>query len=177
MTEQELFDMVEERVHWTLTKLKQKGYPVIDVHYQLKSFKKAGLAGVGTYYTKKNSGLITISREYLKENTEQMIEVTVPHEVAHIYVGAYYKNAKQVHGPEFRHVMRQIGVDPSTHHSMKRPEGLGRSMTKFVYTCPCHKEFFLSPRLHKGIQDGNTRYCKSCKKDIIWTGTSKKVVR
>lgn len=99
---------------------------------------------------------------------EDFWKTTIGHEVAHIVTKIVYPHAKQAHGPEFRHVMNLFGLDGRTYHSMVVNTYLAKY--KYEYSCGCGKIFNLSSCIHKKVQNGQNRICKSCKGRIKFIG-------
>lgn len=144
---------INNRVAEVQGQLERLGYPKINVNAKIATLKP-GVAGLAQRY----GNTITISKEYLKENFDEVIHRTVAHEVCHLYVMAYKPMAKQAHGPEFRGFMALLGVDGSTHHNMERPDGMKRqtrTKTRFVYiTERSKREVMLTSIQHKKASSG-----------------------
>lgn len=63
---------------------------------------------------------------------------TLAHELAHVIQYVCFPHAKQAHGPEWKRIMRDLGFEPSTYHSMERPKVNGKKprtykKTRYVY--------------------------------------------
>ncbi|MCK9369255.1 SprT-like domain-containing protein [Candidatus Dojkabacteria bacterium] len=136
-------------------KLEKLGFPKIPVVAVIGKLGR-GLAGTACFKESK----ITVSSDYLKEFPDHMINVTVPHEICHLYVSKYMPRAKQFHGPEFKRVMRSIGLSGNTYHKMKLENGpvvKKRLKIRFVYvtqiTC---KEVNLTSGQHQKAVNGAT---------------------
>ncbi|MEM4258086.1 MAG: SprT-like domain-containing protein [Candidatus Thermoplasmatota archaeon] len=111
---------------------------------------------------------------FIAENTEDYIENTVPHEVAHLIDYEVHKlhvqgfgyrvKRRSIHGPTWRAVMRLLGANPARCHTYDTSNVQRKS--SFMYECPCcKKEFRLGPTRHKKIQNGAIYWCSSCGRD------------
>lgn len=79
------------------------------------------VAGRATYASHQ----IDLNYILLQRETEDMVNDTVPHEVAHLITGIVYPETKgsrnckgSPHGPEWQSVMRVLGVNPSRCHTL-----------------------------------------------------------
>ena len=95
-------------------KLAKAGYPKIPIEVLVRDLGPR-IAGRALY----NNRTIIISEAYFKQFPDTMLNETVPHEVCHQYVAIYFPYAKQAHGPEFRALMRTLGLQGSTYHNMQ----------------------------------------------------------
>ncbi len=120
------------------------------------------LAGYATYATHN----IKLSPTLFGQNPEKFLNVTVPHELAHLLTKILYPKAKQHHGPEFRKVCRALGMtDVSTYHQYD-VSSVARGQV-FRYVCSCRKFQFGKVR-HERAQKGRGYTCLRCKKNIVW---------
>lgn len=129
----------------------------------------AGMAGQAnsTKWRIKLSGILLNDTA----NVEEMINCTAPHELAHLITGKVYPHTegdaserfrarmaglkapkRDIHGADWRYVMRVLGVDPERTHDMEVSDDLkhlvkgGRS-TSTAWICPaCRYEFKLGPK-------------------------------
>lgn len=132
-------------------------------------YSKGAVAGRAFY----ESHRVEFNEVLAKENTESFIN-TVAHEIAHLVTRANFPNAKQAHGPEFKHVMRTLGYDHSTYHSYDT-SSVKRKVTKtrYIYTCACERPLELTRQKH---EVANTLICKICKSKLKFTGEVKKFI-
>lgn len=109
---------------------------------------------------------IRINPVLLAENVEQMIENTIPHEIAHFITHALFPYATS-HGWQWRSVMARLGVKEITRcHSMDVSNAQVRHVKKITYYCACG-EHSLSLIRHKRIVLGKKSYrCLKCHKSI-----------
>ena len=91
---------------------------------------------------------------------EQFLRETVPHEVAHVVTWLLHGQRVRPHGPEWRAVMRHLGVhDPQRCHEYEMPSL--RSQRRWPYRCAC-KTHQLSTTRHRRAQQGTRYQCKAC---------------
>ena len=171
MVDNELVARVEAKIMEVQDKLAAKGWQGFGINYGIQVLK-GGQAGIARVRQKT----IVISGPYLKAHPEEVINVTVPHEICHLYVHHHFPNAKQHHGKEFRYFMNLLGLRGDTYHSLGLVEGQPkRKFTKFEYQCSCGTKFYIMPKMHQSIQRGRHRHCVKCKTDIEFTGHVAKV--
>lgn len=122
---------------------------------------------------------IDINPILLRENVEEVVNQTVPHEVAHIVVNEVYENARvrdmwtrrrQVapHGVEWQQVMRLFGKVPHRCHQMDTStvQALRNGGREFHYKCNCqvHKMTIIK---HNRISIHGMAYiCRRCRSEI-----------
>lgn len=156
----ELIKRVEDKLLDTLLlaeRLYNRAFELPKLSFELNSSKIAGQAFLHDWKIKINS-------RFLQSNSEEVINVTVPHEVAHLVCFVLHPRAKQAHGPEWKGIMQDFGLKPSTYHSMRLPD-----VKRFTYICSCQK-FHLSSIIHKRMQAGQRRHCLKCKKNLVFLG-------
>lgn len=121
-----------------------------------------GLKGAtaGLAWTSENK--IQYQMGIARENQEEFINRTVPHEVAHLIATAHFrKNCG--HKTEWQYVMRKFGLTPSRCHSYD----VSRVSNKNIkYTCQCGLTFQVGKNLHGKIQNGSTHFCRKCKTEL-----------
>lgn len=150
-----LFEMskkVEAKVEDTIARLEKVGLPRIPVKSKITSLGR-GFAGRAW----GSIGLIAVSPDYYKEFPDHIINVTVPHEVVHVYVRKYFPRARQAHGPEFRRLMNILGLEGKTYHNMVLKEGPNRirkMKTRYIYLTPSGKECYLTKGQHTKVISG-----------------------
>lgn len=125
---------------------------------------------------------------FLVTETEDMINVTVPHEIAHIIVGArehlgHYGNQLRVvrrgrrlrrviapHGPEWGEVMELFGLDPERCHKYDVKEVRVRK-ARYQYQCAnpkCNRVISISGRAHNQLlRKPNSRWHIGCKGHLL----------
>lgn len=150
-------------VHETMTKIlgsKYNGDLIVQVKTDMKK-----VAGRACLYTK----LVQINEQLFLKNEEAFYTRTIPHECAHHIVHILYPDAKQYHGPEFRYIMKLLGVDGSTYHDYDVAPAL--TGVHFRYSCSCEGRVLnLTKLIHKKICQGQKRHCNKCKQSISFIG-------
>lgn len=130
---------------------------------------------------------IDINPILLNQHTEEVVNRTVPHEVAHIVVYELYgegsrkysfqsygrRRRREVapHGAEWQHVMRVFGLEPDRCHNMDVSAVYAfrqRAKTLFRYRCNC-QTFDLTIIRHNRISvHGKTFSCRRCKGKLVF---------
>ncbi len=121
----------------------------------------------GMYKVNKNQKLIRYNPYIFGKFFDDNLAVTVPHEVAH-YITDQVFGLRRIrpHGQEWRALMAEFKVDPSTTCNYDL-EGIPlRAQRKHIYVCGCtsHK---LSSHRHNKVARGLARYfCRKCKDEL-----------
>jgi SprT protein len=118
----------------------------------------------GLAYRNKNQ--IDLSPTLLRENGDKFINRTVPHEIAHLICFIVWPGTS-AHGPEWKGVMRRLGLEPSRCHSYDTTSVSNTRPRPYTYVCKC-SEHKLTANLHFKIQLGRNRFCRLCKAKIQW---------
>jgi SprT protein len=154
----ELVKRVEDKILDTMLiaeKIFNRSFELPALSFDLNSGRIAGQAFCYRW-------LIKINPKFLSLDSDHVINVTVPHEVAHLICHKMYPHAKQHHGPDWRSIMIRFGLRPNTYHTMRLPESMPHT-----YICSCQK-FHLSNLLHKRMQNGSRRICNKCRKELVY---------
>jgi predicted SprT family Zn-dependent metalloprotease len=157
------------RIEKTQIKLQAMGYDRIEIPNVLVTKLGKGTSGQASYYPTRT---IKISVDYIREFEEQILNRTVPHEVVHHYVNKYFPRARQHHGPEFRNIMRALGCDCATKHSMhlSKPQTGGRTVVRHLYKTELTLKLIrLTTGQHKKILMNPNRFTAHGEK-LIYTG-------
>jgi SprT protein len=107
-----------------------------------------------------------------RENVDDFLARTVPHEVAHLICFKLYPYSKQHHGPEWRSIMQRLGIqDIARCHSYDTTSVAQRKpRIKFEYKCLC-KRHEVGNAIHQRNLSGMKKYvCTDCKTPIVYTG-------
>lgn len=161
----ELKQRVLAKVTETVARIEQmygtKFSKTIKVSFDVNS---AHLAGDARY----SDFRIRINPHFLAKYPDETLDVTVPHEVAHLGVHQVYtldRNQRNVsgHGHEWKSMMIRLGADPSRCHKMEADEGVGRQKTKYGYKCSrCSEPVPVGPKIHSRIKAGATYWPRCC---------------
>jgi len=145
-----------------------KGFTVPEIKYDLVG-RAAGQA-VYDRYGKVNH-TIRINPILLNENPQYIILQTVPHEMAHVVVSAFYEDRGiqvRVHGHEWQRVMRLFGLEPNRCHSLDTSSIRAlRKQSEYHFNCGCvGKVYKLSKNKYTRHLNGVTYRCLVCKSPI-----------
>lgn len=142
----------------------------------LQTFRKVRKAGVA----KPMEWAVGINLDFLERNTEDMLEETVAHEVAHLLVHHKYRKyggqRPSAHGREWQALMMRVfKVTPSRTHNYDT-SGLGiRRQDRHSYDCGCgvghHK---VTTTKHNKMKRGRGYRCLTCR--LTLTPTASKQV-
>lgn len=133
--------------------------PIIKANIQFRS----GIAGQAVY----TNWTLRINPNLYRKYPAQMLEVTIPHEVAHLVSAEMYGKEGVGHGPRWKSVMIALGQKPDRCHKMLVPA----AKTKAVYGCQnCEKQILTSRKGHFMAMNGaKFKPCK-CKGEFIYLG-------
>lgn len=142
--------------------------PVPAVRFDLRG----RAAGVTVYKRKRTDvGVIRLNAELLVTNPDDMLNETVPHEVAHAAARWFHGTRIKPHGWEWRAIMHAFGKQPSTCHDL--PTRPARRVTYYPYVCACPAPNYLSAIRHGRVQRGQQRYqCVRCGSRLRYEGGS-----
>lgn len=160
---------ITEKVATTLAKLNsgfgvEMPMPEIKINGRLR-----GVAGRATGFR-----LIEINPRLYEAYRDDMVKVTVPHEVCHNFADYYYRILKRMkikgHGREWGNFMRFLGLEPKQCHNYSLEEaGIERvKRKKYTFTCCGLKYVISSVRYNKMRKTGGVCHCRRCKR-TIWT--------
>jgi len=138
-----------------------------NLRYDLKG-KCAGRAYLTTWE-------IGINKILLEENGEDYINVTIPHEVAHLVVYQIY-GKRIVHGKEWKNIMHLFGLEPEIYHNYDTTNATVRTVKReYVYKCACRTANFTATRHRRSKNFGGLYYCKTCKQKLVYVGKTDEV--
>ena len=111
---------------------------------------------------------IKLNRFLLNQNPEEMINQTLPHEIAHVIAHIQYPFCKRGHGPEWRSVMRMFGLEPDRCHEFNTSNVGTWKLKRFEWLCPCGPKTMAAIRHKRALKNirerGNSGYtCRKCK--------------
>jgi SprT protein len=111
---------------------------------------------------------IRLNIHLLHEFYDEMLNQTLPHEIAHCVVIQKYGYGAPSHGYDWKEVMRAFGLPPNRTHTM--PTKAARVHPRpHRYVCHvCGKQWKLTNRMHNSIQSGRGRRCNRCKSPIYY---------
>lgn len=162
----ELKQRVVEKVKESKLKAKEKlglELPPLTIKYELTGWR-AGTASSAKY-------TIQLNQDYLTRFTEDMLNQTIPHEVAHIVADIYYKRFCN-HNKLWCNIMSNVyGLLPLRTHNFGAPLN-GKRIARYQLSCSyCNfKHTFGRVLKNKIILFGVERFfCRSCKNYFLPT--------
>lgn len=102
-----------------------------------------------------NRGVMDLNAELFKRNFDDFLVNTIGHEFAHHICFVHWPNCEMAHGPEWKHVMTLLGLDPVRCHNYDVSEVKTREYNKFQYVCPvCGEHQILTSVRHNKVKKG-----------------------
>ena len=152
--EEELMELVLNLPEHIYSKL-----PKMQVHY----FNNSPTAGraIGTYR-------IELNRDLLGQHPGEMINETLPHELAHCIVHAIHDHRCKPHGAEWQDIMQLLGREPTRCHRMEQPNLKRKKQKRHAYECGCTIHMVTTAKHHKMIMKGQERSCNRCKGTLTY---------
>lgn len=148
----------EAVAHWIEMATSLPGTENVRLTMPLVEFNLRGLnAGMACVAENGKVHRIRINADLLRRYPREMIQHTVPHEVAHLVT--YAICGKMDHGREWRRVMKHFGKPPTRCHQMKAQPA--RRHSKYTYRCDC-REHVVGPQINARIRRGQTYMCRRC---------------
>lgn len=160
--------------HWVARSREHLGLsarqlPLPAVRYDLRG-RAAGQAVLSRRRGERDA--IRINARLLAEHPREMIDVTVPHEIAHVAIHRRYnrggKRKVRPHGPEWQALMAEFGVSAETCHNM--PTQPARRLQHFPYRCGCSETAWLTSIRHKRALKGTVYKCRRCGQQLQFQG-------
>jgi SprT protein len=135
----------------------QKSFSSIPIMFDLRG-KCAGM-----YRRNGRERVIRFNPWLFAKYYKHSLEQTIPHEVAHYITDCIWPIRKvKPHGPEWKSVMRSLGVEPRVTGDFDLAGIPVRQYQRFDYSCSC-KTHQLSLIRHRRVQSGQAEYrCKEC---------------
>jgi SprT protein len=115
--------------------------------------------------------IIKVNTQLLRENKEDYLSQTLPHEVAHIIQRQIYGQERDYkgrlivksHGPEWKNIMRVLGLEVKRCHSYKTTPA--RKVARVEVRCDCQTHIITMVRFNK-MQRGTKYQCRYCRSVI-----------
>jgi SprT protein len=117
----------------------------------------------GEAYYGENKVRLNLDLLWNEETQREMIDVTLPHEVAHLVAHERHGPLIKSHGWQWAYVMRVLGLPPDRTHLMRTTAARKRKKMPrpFKYHCYC-KTHHLTKIVHKRILQGRQYECHDC---------------
>jgi SprT protein len=128
--------------------------------------QKAGVA-----YLYRN--LLRFNGQLYRENAEDFLRQTVPHEAAHLLAHALYGERIRPHGKEWKGLMTGLfGLPALRCHDYQVPR---RRSTRYLYRCACPEHMPFTPQRHALVARGRRYSCLRCGSMLRFTGQQQSV--
>lgn len=117
---------------------------------------------------------IRLNLDAYRLDMQEMLEETIPHEVAHLITQILHGYKKIApHGAEWRAVMSDcFGITQARRtHDLTLPRARKVSR-RFLYRCQCDREHLLTSIRHNRIRRGTVYLCRQCGSPLSYCGTS-----
>lgn len=161
MLSNDLIRRVEDKVIETILLAQEKfqrNWELPGISFDLISNTIGGQADLQNW-------VIKINPKFLAHCSDDSIQTTIPHEIAHLITYKLFPNSKQFHGPDWKSVMTKLGLLPTRCHNMLIPE-----LRPHTYICNCQK-WFISNLIHKRMSAGQCRRCPKCRGNLVYLNT------
>ncbi|QNR43396.1 SprT family zinc-dependent metalloprotease [Pseudomonas syringae] len=134
------------------------------VSFQLRG-QKAGVAHL-------HENLLRFNPQLYKENAEDFLRQTVPHEVAHLIAHQLFGGSIQPHGEEWQLIMRGVyELPPNRCHTYAITR---RSVIRYIYRCPCpDSDFPFTAQRHGMVRKGRRYLCRRCREPLVFSGETR----
>lgn len=154
--EKEIADKVEAVVETLKKRLQIDSIKAPTIDYELK--------GLTAGHATKEHVSFNTAFLYDERTKRDMIDNTVPHEVAHSVVDQVWPRSRD-HGGEWQYLMLILGLKPERCHSYdttgKKARNRQRMQRPFIYGCPCGEHKFTSIK-HERAKNGTKYICQVC---------------
>ena len=134
------------------------------VSFKLRG-QKAGVAHL-------HENLLRFNPQLYRENRDDFLKQTVAHEVAHLIAHQLFGERIAAHGEEWQLIMRGVyELPPNRCHTydIKR-----RSVTRYIYRCPCpDSDFAFTAQRHGLVKKGRRYLCRKCRETLIFSGLTR----
>lgn len=126
--------------------------------------QKAGVAHL-------HDNLLRFNPQLYRENREDFLRQTVPHEVAHLIAHQLFGGSIQPHGQEWQLIMRGVyELPPKRCHTYAIQR---RCSTRYIYRCPCASEFTFTAQRHGLVGKGRRYVCRQCQQVLVFSGETR----
>lgn len=120
--------------------------------------------------------LIRINQQLLRQNPSHLLDVTCPHEVAHLVAFDLYGREGWGHGPRWKSVMTNIGLPPKRCHNLVTNSNLGKAVYE---CCGCKEQFISTNATHAKVKSGKLAFrpCKKCRGQFTFKGSVRELIK
>lgn len=149
----------------------QKRFPGSKIPFPEIRYDLIGTSGGQAIYNRygKTVHTIRVNPVLLNENEKEIVEQTVPHEMAHVVVSQVWKHERgqqsiKGHGLEWKSVMRLFGLSPNRCHNMDVTTiRVIKGVLEYHFNCGCVGMVYkLSKTKYNRYVDGVVYRCRKC---------------
>lgn len=144
-----------------LTGASARRLPVPAVAFDLRG----RAAGQAVFARRSRECRIRINAKLLASHPREMLDETVPHEVAHVVIYRLHGRRVRPHGAEWKALMRAFGVAPEPCHTL--PSEPARRLKQYRYRCACSEPVWLTSIRHNRARRGTVYLCRRCGEKLI----------
>lgn len=120
-------------------------------------------AGVGMYVGDPSGARIRYNPWLFAQYFEDNLRDTVAHEVAHYVVDVRHRRRRvRPHGPEWRRIMLDFGVEPAVRHDFDTRCVPLRRQRRFAWYCRCGEHALTTVRHRRMLQRRAVYTCRRC---------------
>lgn len=134
--------------------------PVPEVRFDLRGRS----AGQAVFARGSRRCHIRLNAQLLISHPNEMLDETVPHEVAHVAIYCLYGRKAKPHGSEWKALMQAFGVDAAACHTL--PTEPTRQLRRYRYICGCDEPAWLTSIRHRRAHSGTEYRCRRCGKTL-----------
>lgn len=128
------------------------------------------LRGVCAGKARLAKNIVDINEAHLIRHTDEILEDTIPHEVAHFAAWFYFKDTG--HGVPWQGVMMALGLEPRRCYEYDGAEFKVRQVKRpYVYACAC-SEHKLTAIRHRRARRGHPYVCVDCGRKLVYKGST-----
>lgn len=117
---------------------------------------KGNNAGMARFRRNSQNGSVIYNLEFnidaIMKNWDDMVNDTIPHEIAHIVDFAIHGRSDG-HGKKWKRIAHSLGCTGKRTHDYSLEKA--RVTTKYVYRATCGNETKVGPKVHRKIQTGS----------------------
>lgn len=159
--------MLQYEIQRAILKLANEAYDKAKTLFPTKIFKPfthafdltGSSAGQVQFNASQTKWHVRYNMYIASHNYDEFMKETVVHEIAHLVARNVYGANIKPHGVEWKTVMRKLGYEPETTHTMECASA--RQGSTYKYKCNCDEWDFTSIR-HNRVLDGKKYSCPKC---------------
>jgi SprT protein len=138
-------------------------YAILEKHFGVKLSRptvRYDLEGHVAGYALIRENAIRLNLHLISTHRDDMINNTLPHEIAHIVTYQIYPSAT-AHGRHWASVMWVLGLPADRCHTYETKAARVRKR-EYHYECGCPEGHLVTKTIHNRIQQGRMYTCRKC---------------